>query len=352
MAVSLSFSAVATIRLAVLLLLLLPGTACSASFDCSKASTKVEKMICADPELSKLDEKLGKTYSAALNKTPDLLALKQQQRDWLNDRNGCVDAACLQAQYQQRIGELDRVVALIPTTKGQESHYFEKEADKLLVMRDVVRQQQQQLSFSRSDIKEPGFCAEFLNDFAVGKNIKAIEPDLRTNDAEDPRLNKWHHCNKDPEEGTKLDSFYTIRDLGGPPYRYYQIELDRNPGNGKEDLIYHEDDDRGGSTGYAWVDLKACVSKVGGAGVTSWQAMRKVPRNLYRLNTVIMYRDLPLSVEIRPQYQNNWGVHPTLYWFGIRKLGHPQPPYSCAWYSPPQNGELSNTQKSKSGKGR
>jgi len=35
-------------------LLLTANIACAASFDCAKASTKVEKMICSDPELSML----------------------------------------------------------------------------------------------------------------------------------------------------------------------------------------------------------------------------------------------------------------------------------------------------------
>lgn len=39
-----------------LLVLALPAQA--ASFDCAKAGTKVEKLICGDVELSKLDEEL------------------------------------------------------------------------------------------------------------------------------------------------------------------------------------------------------------------------------------------------------------------------------------------------------
>lgn len=53
----------------ILLLLLtvaLPNTANAASFDCTKAGTDQEKMICSDSILSSLDDKLAKTYKSAL----------------------------------------------------------------------------------------------------------------------------------------------------------------------------------------------------------------------------------------------------------------------------------------------
>ncbi len=92
------------------------NTACAASFDCAKASTKVEKMICADVELSKLDGKLGKSYSNALELfTSSVLAsedgLKQQQRKWLKERNKCASKECLKTQYQEQIALLGRVAA-------------------------------------------------------------------------------------------------------------------------------------------------------------------------------------------------------------------------------------------------
>ena len=76
----------------------------AASFDCAKASTDIEKMICADPHLSQLDEHLGRLYPAAVAKHPDL---KAAQQSWLrSQRNSCRDTACLSQAYQQRIAEL------------------------------------------------------------------------------------------------------------------------------------------------------------------------------------------------------------------------------------------------------
>ena len=44
----------------------------AASFNCEKANTVNEKTICADSELSLLDEKLSEVYKKALNLNPDI----------------------------------------------------------------------------------------------------------------------------------------------------------------------------------------------------------------------------------------------------------------------------------------
>lgn len=70
------------------------------SFDCAKATTKVEKMICADAELSKLDADLDRVYGEALRKASDPPTLKKQQRGWLKERNRCERTTCLADQYR------------------------------------------------------------------------------------------------------------------------------------------------------------------------------------------------------------------------------------------------------------
>ena len=98
-------------RLEVLVILaLLPLTTFAASFDCTKASTAGEKAICADPELSKLDEQLAKAYKRALQKGPRA-KVQADQKAWLKERNtNCgYYAACLQYQYYRRIAQLQGV---------------------------------------------------------------------------------------------------------------------------------------------------------------------------------------------------------------------------------------------------
>lgn len=74
-----------------------------ASFDCSKASTKVEKLICSSPQTADADHRLTAAYHASASKSADQATLKQQQREWLKERNACDDAACLLSVTEARI---------------------------------------------------------------------------------------------------------------------------------------------------------------------------------------------------------------------------------------------------------
>jgi uncharacterized protein len=64
------------------LIFLLSVTVFGASFDCAKATSKVEKMICADAELSALDEKLSKTFKEAIQIESYREEIKKDQRIW------------------------------------------------------------------------------------------------------------------------------------------------------------------------------------------------------------------------------------------------------------------------------
>jgi len=75
--------------LAVLLLAaLVPSLASAASFDCAKARTKVEKLICKDPQLSRQDEDLAKAYGEAQKAWDGKIAayVKMNQRGWVGAR--------------------------------------------------------------------------------------------------------------------------------------------------------------------------------------------------------------------------------------------------------------------------
>lgn len=78
----------------------------AASFDCQKAKTVIEKEICTDNKLSKLDEQLARTYKSILKNFSNPIAFKKQQRQWLLKRNKCKTAACLQLTYQARLDSL------------------------------------------------------------------------------------------------------------------------------------------------------------------------------------------------------------------------------------------------------
>jgi uncharacterized protein len=115
-----------TIRfIAVLGMLIALGiaTAHAASFDCHRASTAREKIVCSDAELSKADEKLADLYDKAQRKlSPDgAKQLRGGQRDWLHflgkicplnsssDQQDVGDGrSCLRRFYAERNADLQQ----------------------------------------------------------------------------------------------------------------------------------------------------------------------------------------------------------------------------------------------------
>jgi len=87
-----------------------PKSLSAASFDCVKSATKIEKLICDEPVISDLDEKLAHSYQGLMLNLNSQTAkkLKINQRMWLkNNRNKCISVECLTEQYKNRIIELN-----------------------------------------------------------------------------------------------------------------------------------------------------------------------------------------------------------------------------------------------------
>lgn len=89
-----------------ILLLIVAGSVNAASFNCDKAATLVEKAICSNNNLGKLDDVLSENYTAMMasdigdGARKDLIAT---QRDWLTTRNKCTTVQCVEILYRQRI---------------------------------------------------------------------------------------------------------------------------------------------------------------------------------------------------------------------------------------------------------
>lgn len=82
---------------------LVPVRTQAASFDCAKATTKIDKMICTDAGLSKLDEEMASFYRRTKAELHDAPWFIEQQRLWLKHRNGCEYRDCIEASYHQRL---------------------------------------------------------------------------------------------------------------------------------------------------------------------------------------------------------------------------------------------------------
>lgn len=106
---------------------LLPITAFSASFDCAKAASPTEKLICSNGSISKLDEQLASAYKQALESSTDKDAVKKAQIEWLKQQRTCIDADCLIQAYRTRMVALTKAAAqsddasssFVPSKKNQ-----------------------------------------------------------------------------------------------------------------------------------------------------------------------------------------------------------------------------------------
>ncbi|MCV9980955.1 lysozyme inhibitor LprI family protein [Burkholderia pseudomallei] len=82
-------------------------TSIHASFDCAKASSPIERLICSSPETANADLRLADSFSKARAKSSDPAALKADQRKWMKvERDACSDATCLLAVTEARIHAL------------------------------------------------------------------------------------------------------------------------------------------------------------------------------------------------------------------------------------------------------
>ncbi|MGE5514689.1 MAG: lysozyme inhibitor LprI family protein [Bacteroidota bacterium] len=126
------------LRLAASALILLFYTAsaqaASPGFDCSKAVTVMDRLICADSGLAAMDQSMTNAFNEKRSVLPptEAKALLQQQRDWIKRRNAACPmppltadqdftlpqrwqlAPCVATQYRQRLAALGVVAPPVP----------------------------------------------------------------------------------------------------------------------------------------------------------------------------------------------------------------------------------------------
>ena len=110
---------------AILIVLLISPIVSAASFNCDKARTTTEKLICTDPSLSKLDEDLNAVYKRAIEVGPDKALVKQSQRDWLKsyDVTGCNNTSCLKDVFAARNELLKQIAPINSDTTSWSGNY-------------------------------------------------------------------------------------------------------------------------------------------------------------------------------------------------------------------------------------
>lgn len=88
----------------------------SASFDCAKASSPLEKAICSNPNLSALDDQMAQAYKDARAKSSNQDQLKSDQIAWIKGARQCAsDLACIEKSYKERLATLGAATSLAPS---------------------------------------------------------------------------------------------------------------------------------------------------------------------------------------------------------------------------------------------
>lgn len=77
------------------------------SFDCIKAQTNAERLICSSNELSIADSRLSSAYKIELLNALDKESFKAKQRNWTKKvRDNCLNVECMLEAYKNRLSEL------------------------------------------------------------------------------------------------------------------------------------------------------------------------------------------------------------------------------------------------------
>lgn len=140
--------------------LVLVVSARAASFDCAKAGTKVERLICADPEISKLDDGLAASYKAALQNQSQAEEIRQSEKLWILLRNDCTDAGCIKKSYEDRLSFFKSLtsIPMTPSVEKYDNDYVRDLNAKTYLPAHVDRQEGEPYQAAR----DPHVCSLFL----------------------------------------------------------------------------------------------------------------------------------------------------------------------------------------------
>jgi hypothetical protein len=90
-----------------------PRPAANPSFDCSRARTRSERMVCGDAGLAELDREMSSRFYAALDQggSGTRNALRKSRDRFLAYRDRCRDSACVAQAYRDRMDEIRDIAA-------------------------------------------------------------------------------------------------------------------------------------------------------------------------------------------------------------------------------------------------
>lgn len=245
---------------------LVTSTANAASFDCTKAATHVEKLICSNSEISELDSEVDADYRKALDKTSNELRtdLIKQQKHWLKFmRNRCSDELCLKHAYWSKLAELKTFFFMNNLNVHGPSHIkspFKNEADKLEPIKQILATTKM---YAASN--QPAFCQQIFDDLKQMKNLSFLEAKVKTSSYEDAALDPWkkhcksgqslnfgHVCSSKVVESN--DNCFVM--YGEQPFKIFEIPISQ-PEKKKRYILYME-------SAYGPMNIKYAAERRGG----------------------------------------------------------------------------------------
>lgn len=328
--------------------LMLAVSAQGASFDCGKAGTKVEHLICDNLVISELDSKLGQDFQVVLGKAnaEQKRRVIAEQKHWLKfTRDVCEKITCLKHAYWSRQAALETYFEL-------RSPLYEKESDKAEAIKQVLATAP---LYPRSD--RP-FCTEIFDDLKQMKDINFIAPVVQTMSYEDPALDPWkkqcqwappfnfsYQCerNIDPADADDVVDACKVG-YGLPPFKLYELPPDKV--SGAKRLIFYADDaygpmnrdwkkpelGGGGFAGFQQISITQCVNVLGnhwgheGKVLDEWEGVfadaGQGGRNGKNYNSIIEYKKQYYFLVLHVKYEKYWlDIEPTV----------PNNPAGCSW---------------------
>lgn len=102
----------------------------SVSFDCSKAKSRSENLICSDPELSALEDEFTTLYKNAKSVVADKKEFNRiNKAEWQWRETACIDKECLRGWYSRRNEQLK----VITSKTANEKQTIKQETNKPLL---------------------------------------------------------------------------------------------------------------------------------------------------------------------------------------------------------------------------
>lgn len=139
--------------------LTLSSAATAASFDCDKAATNVEKLICSDADLSKLDDEMAVAYKTGRQEEKQAEAVRKAQKGWLKERNSCSDAGCVKRVYETRLASLKKGRASVGASEAGPA-VSQNQTNAVVSAEPEIAQKPQKLRYAFCDKSKPELSCE------------------------------------------------------------------------------------------------------------------------------------------------------------------------------------------------